>query len=107
MNIGIVLGALAAASLAGKVAPGWRIPPKPLAAAVIGGLMMGYGARLAYGCNIGAFFSCVASTSLHGWVWILCAIPGNLFGIRLRRRFGFDVPALPALANIQAISDNQ
>jgi hypothetical protein len=93
MNIGIVLGVLAAASLAGKVAPGWRIPPKSLAAAVIGGLMMDYGARLAYGCNIGAFFSGVASTSLHGWVWILCAIPGNLIGIRLRHRFGFDVPA--------------
>lgn len=39
-------------------------------AAVIGGLMLGYGAWLAYGCSIGAFFSGVASGSLHGWVWI-------------------------------------
>ena len=52
--------------------------------AVVGGLSMGYGARLAYGCNIGAFFSGVASTSLHGWVWILAAIPGNIVGLRLR-----------------------
>jgi uncharacterized membrane protein YedE/YeeE len=87
MNFGILLGALAAAALAGRVAPSVRIPVGSLAAAVIGGLVMGYGARLAYGCNIGAFFSGVASGSLHGWVWILCAVAGNLIGIRLRPLF--------------------
>ena len=87
MNFGILLGALAAAALAGRVAPSARIPVGSLAAAVIGGLVMGYGARLAYGCNIGAFFSGVASGSLHGWVWILCAVAGNLIGIRLRPLF--------------------
>lgn len=87
MNFGILLGALAAAALAGRVAPSARIPPGSLAAAVIGGLAMGYGARLAYGCNIGAFFSGIASGSLHGWVWILCAVAGNLIGIRLRPLF--------------------
>jgi uncharacterized membrane protein YedE/YeeE len=87
MNIGIVLGALVAASLAGKVAPDPRIPPASLPAVVIGGLLLGYGARLAYGCNIGAFFSGVASGSLHGWIWILCAIPGNIIGVRLRPLF--------------------
>jgi uncharacterized protein len=87
MNFGILLGALAAAALAGRVAPSVRIPLGSLAAAVIGGLTMGYGARLAYGCNIGAFFSGVASGSLHGWVWILCAVAGNLIGIRLRPLF--------------------
>ena len=87
MNFGIVLGALVAASLAGKASAGGRLSMHALGAAVIGGLMMGYGARLAYGCNIGAFFSGVASTSLHGWVWILCAVPGNLIGIRLHRLF--------------------
>jgi uncharacterized membrane protein YedE/YeeE len=55
-----------------------------LAAAIAGGLLLGYGARLAYGCNIGAFFSGVASTSLHGWVWIVTAVLGNIIGVRLR-----------------------
>ena len=86
-NIGILIGALAAGSLAGKVGPTWRIGWRPLAAAVIGGLMMGYGARLAYGCNIGAFFSGVASTSLHGWAWIAMALLGSVIGIRLRPWF--------------------
>jgi uncharacterized membrane protein YedE/YeeE len=86
-NIGIVLGAAIAASLAGKVRPNPRIPLRPLAAAVIGGLMLGYGARLAYGCNIGAFFSGIASSSLHGWVWIVPALVGNIVALPLRRWF--------------------
>lgn len=89
-NIGILIGALAAGSLAGKIGPTWRIGWRPLAAAVIGGLLMGYGARLAYGCNIGAFFSGVASTSLHGWAWIGMALLGSLIGIRLRPLFRLD-----------------
>jgi uncharacterized protein len=89
MNIGIMLGAATAATLAGRLAkPSWRIPLKSLLSAVLGGLMLGYGARLAYGCNIGAFFSGVASTSLHGWVWIVFAVVGNVVGVRLRPWFG-------------------
>ena len=90
MDIGIVLGALLAAGLAGKFRPSVRIPARSLAAALIGGLLLGYGARLAYGCNIGAFFSGVASTSLHGWMWIACALPGNWLGIKLRPLFGLE-----------------
>lgn len=87
MNIGIVLGALLAAVLAGKFAPSLRIPRRSLLAAVIGGLMLGYGARLAYGCNIGAYFSGIASGSLHGWVWLAAAFTGNILGVRLRGWF--------------------
>lgn len=87
MNIGIMFGAFMAASMAGKMAPKTRIPLPSVLAAVIGGLLLGYGARLAYGCNIGAFFSGVASTSLHGWLWIALAIPGNYLGVKLRPIF--------------------
>ncbi|HEV3429074.1 MAG TPA: YeeE/YedE family protein [Paraburkholderia sp.] len=91
MDIGIVLGAMAAASLAGRYAPVWRIPLRSLAAAVIGGLLLGYGARLAYGCNIGAYFSGIVSGSLHGWLWLVCAFTGNVVGTRLRPVFGLEV----------------
>ena len=87
MNIGIIFGALLAASMAGKIAPKTNIPMRSLLAAVVGGLLLGYGARLAYGCNIGAFFSGVASTSLHGWAWIVFGIAGNFIGVRLRPLF--------------------
>ncbi len=88
MDTGIVLGALIAAGLAGRFAPTARVPLRSLAAAVIGGLMMGYGARIAFGCNIGAFFSGVASTSVHGWLWIAAAFAGTCIGVKLRPAFG-------------------
>ena len=91
MDFGIILGALAAAGLAGRFAPIWRMPARSLAAAIIGGLLLGYGARIAYGCNIGAFFSGIASASLHGWLWFVAAFAGNILGTRLRPLFGLRV----------------
>jgi len=87
MNFGIVIGALLAAALAGNLRFSTRLSWLSLIGAVAGGLLLGYGARLAYGCNIGAFFSGIASTSLHGWVWILAAVLGNVIGVRLRPLF--------------------
>ncbi|WP_372240598.1 YeeE/YedE thiosulfate transporter family protein [Pseudomonas sp. R4-34-07] len=87
MDIGIILGALLAAGLAGRFAPSLKIPARSLIAAVIGGLLLGYGSRLAYGCNIGAYFSGIASGSLHGWLWLVAAFIGNSVGVRLRPFF--------------------
>lgn len=87
MDIGIILGAVIASGFAGRFGLTGRIPMRSLVAAALGGLMMGYGARIAYGCNIGAFFSGVASTSLHGWLWIAAALAGTWFGVRLRPAF--------------------
>ncbi len=88
MNIAIVLGAALAAALAGRLRFGGRLAPRELVAAVVGGLLLGYGARLAFGCNIGAFFSGVVSGSLHGWAWLAAALAGNAVGVRLRPLFG-------------------
>lgn len=88
MNLGIVLGAAAAASAAGRFS--LRRPPSRRAAlaCLIGGLTMGYGAWLSYGCNVGAYFGGIASTSLHGWLWIGFALLGTALGVRLRPHFG-------------------
>jgi uncharacterized membrane protein YedE/YeeE len=91
MDIGIVIGAMVAASLAGRYAPVWRLPLRSLIAAIIGGLLLGYGARLAYGCNIGAYFSGIVSGSLHGWLWLVSAFLGNVVGTKLRPAFGLAV----------------
>ena len=61
------------------------------AASIIGGLMLGYGARIAYGCNIGALFSGIASSSVHGWLWLVSAFVGNVLGTRVRPMFGLRV----------------
>ncbi|WP_345816054.1 YeeE/YedE family protein [Paraburkholderia sp. PREW-6R] len=96
MDIGIVLGAMTAAALAGRYAPAWRVPTRSLIAAVVGGLLLGYGARLAYGCNIGAYFSGIVSGSLHGWLWLAAAFAGNVLGTRLRPTFGLAVERVRA-----------
>jgi len=82
-NIGIIVGALLAALLASqfkiKKLKSW----KQVAAAAIGGLLMGYGARIAYGCNIGAFFSGIASMSLAGWLFAIFIFIGAWIGSKL------------------------
>lgn len=90
LNFGVILGAATAASLAGKFAPKAKIPLGSFLAAVIGGLLMGYGARLSFGCNIGALFSGIASGSLHGWLWLVFAFIGSFVGVWARPLFGLD-----------------
>jgi uncharacterized membrane protein YedE/YeeE len=102
MDFGIMLGALLAAGLAGKFHPTWRISSSSLLAAIVGGLLLGYGARLAHGCNIGAYFSGIASGSLHGWCWFVAAFIGNILGTRLRPLFGLMVERTPVRQHANA-----
>jgi len=87
-DFGMLFGAMAAAAATKPFAASAWPPAKSLLAAGIGGLLMGWGARIGFGCNIGAFVGGVASGSLHGWIWLLAAMPGCLLGIRLRPLFG-------------------
>lgn len=95
MNVGILLGALTASMLAGRFAPSWRASWRSLTAALVGGLLLGYGARIAYGCNIGAYFSGIASGSLHGWLWLAAAFAGNIAGVSLRPMCDLPVERTP------------
>jgi hypothetical protein len=92
MDFGLIIGALAAAGLAGGFRLHFVPSPRAMLAAAFGGLAMGYGARIAYGCNVGAFFSGIASTSLHGWLWIAAALPGNWVALRFMRNWIPDAP---------------
>jgi uncharacterized protein len=84
-NIGLIAGAFIAMRWKAAVAPqtgalrwqSWAI----VAAA---GLVLGYTARIAFGCNVGAFFSGIATGSLHGWAWFAAAFAGSMLGVRLR-----------------------
>ena len=82
-NIGLILGALLATLLASQFKIKKIKSLRQVVAAVLGGLMMGYGARIAFGCNIGALFSGVASLSLHGWVYWVFMFLGAWIGSKL------------------------
>lgn len=93
-NIGILGGAFLVAAWRGGL--GARIAPLPLRGwitAIVAGLLLGYSSRLAFGCNVGAFFSGVSTGSLHGWVWFVAAFAGSWFGVRWRPALGLEARA--------------
>ena len=89
-NIGIVLGAFFVSC--------WRrdglsqklpiLPIKGWLSAIISGFILGYTARLAFGCNVGAFFSGISTGSLHGWIWFGAAFLGSIIGVKIRPYLG-------------------
>jgi uncharacterized membrane protein YedE/YeeE len=90
-NIGIIGGAfLVAAWRSGLSARLPSLPARAWVGTIIAGLLLGYSSRLAFGCNVGAFFSGISTGSLHGWVWFAAAFAGAFQGIRIRRALGLE-----------------
>lgn len=90
-DLGLIGGAaLVAWWRAGLGSPVGVLPPRAWAAVIVAGLVLGYSSRLAFGCNIGAFFSGIATGSAHGWAWFVAAFAGSWAGIRLRPRLGLE-----------------
>ena len=82
LNIGVIVGAFAAALLARK----FRIqgaPPFEILKGLIGGSLMGIGAAMAFGCNIGGFFSATAALSMAGLAMMLGLLIGVYIGLHL------------------------
>lgn len=88
MNFGIIIGAFMAACLAGRFSPKRALTATEIGTALVGGLLMGYGARLAFGCNIGGFLGGIISGSLHGWGWFVFGFAGSCLGVAARQRLG-------------------
>jgi uncharacterized membrane protein YedE/YeeE len=86
-NLGIIFGALLATLLASQFKIKKIKSKKQLIAASLGGLLMGYGARIGFGCNIGAFYSGIASLSLSGWVFGVFLLLGAIVGSKLLVKF--------------------
>lgn len=81
MNLGVLLGGLGAALLSREFAV--RVPPRgELAKGAIGGTLLGVGAMLALGCNIGGFFSATSALSLAGLDMMVGLLAGAWLGLR-------------------------
>ncbi len=82
MSIGIILGAAMLALLRREFK--WKMPNLETAIfALAGGMLMGIGARLAMGCNIGAFFATVANGDPSGWLFLLGMVGGGYVGVKV------------------------
>lgn len=90
-NIGIIVGAfIVVVWRSGLSAQIPKLPPRAWVGTIIAGFLLGYSSRLAFGCNVGAFFSGISTGSLHGWVWFAAAFAGSFQGIRIRRALGLE-----------------
>lgn len=82
LNFGVIVGAFAAALMARQ----FRIrgaPPFELLKGLVGGVLMGVGAAMAFGCNIGGFFSSISALSMAGVAMMFGLLIGVYIGLRL------------------------
>ena len=86
LNLGVIAGAFIAASLASEFK--LRIPKQPrrYMQSIGGGVLMGYGAGLALGCTVGAFFSAIPSLALNGWAFAGALMAGAYIGVKVLNR---------------------
>jgi uncharacterized protein len=81
LNLGVLLGGFAAALLSREFA--FRpAPGSELVKGALGGLLMGWGAMLSFGCNIGGFFSALSALSLSGAGMMAGLFLGAFFSTR-------------------------
>ena len=104
LNLGLIFGALAAALLGREFAVRLA-PPNELFKGALGGLLMGLGAMLSFGCNIGGFFSALSALSLSGVAMMaglyLGAFAGARFTIRENARL-ITAGQIPYLSTCEA-----
>jgi hypothetical protein len=81
MSIGIILGASVMALSRREFK--WKTPSWESAFfAIVGGTLMGLGARIGMGCNIGAFFATVTNGDPSGWVYLFGMVIGAYIGVK-------------------------
>lgn len=82
-NIGIVLGATLAFLFARRFSFNFKFSVKDSIYFVVGGLLMGFGARLAKGCNAGAMYSAISTFSISGWVFAIAMAVGGIIALKV------------------------
>jgi uncharacterized membrane protein YedE/YeeE len=81
LTLGLLWGAFASALLSKQFAIR-KAPPLELIKGIIGGTLMGIGAAMAGGCNVGGFFSAVSALSASGLTMMVGLIAGAYLGLR-------------------------
>lgn len=79
----LVAGSFAMALLANKFQVS-RLTVKNSATALLGGVLMGWGAMLALGCTVGTLLSGISAFALSGWVFAGATFLGVWLGIKLK-----------------------
>ena len=86
VTVGVISGAFVGALFANEFKLRFPRNAKRYVQALGGGVIMGYGAGLAIGCTLGAFFSSIPSLSVSGWVFALSLSGGAFLGVKVIKR---------------------
>ena len=90
-NIGIIVGACVGLLLSGRFVKiftdGLKVKPLEIALFAAGGLLMGFGTRLSWGCNVGALYTPIANFSLSGWLYFFFLFAGGYLGNKVWKLF--------------------
>lgn len=82
IGLGLIGGAFISACLGGQFA--FRFPPvREYVKAMVAGVLMGIGAALAGGCNVGGMYNAIGNLAANGFAMWVGLIPGALFGLWL------------------------
>ncbi len=82
IGIGFIVGAFISACLGKDFA--FRIPPyREMVKAVIAGILMGIGAALAGGCNVGGMYNAIGNLAANGFTMWIGLVAGVLLGLKL------------------------
>lgn len=82
IGIGFVTGAFISACLGKDFA--FRIPPyREMVKAMIAGVLMGIGATLAGGCNVGGMYNAIGNLAANGFTMWIGMVAGVLLGLKL------------------------
>lgn len=84
-NIGLIAGAFLVMRWRSVVTPQVAsLTARSWCVILVAGVVLGYSARVAFGCNVGAYFSGISTGSMHGWAWLVAAFCGSCLGLKLR-----------------------
>jgi hypothetical protein len=84
---GIVFGAFWSARRLGEFHLKWRLPPRQFASALLGGMLLGFAARMAPSCNVWHLWGGVPILAMQSLLFVLGLLPGTWLGARLLTRF--------------------
>ncbi len=82
-NIGIIFGSAIAFLMAGRFKFDFDYKLRDIFFYALGGLLMGFGAKIGRGCNIGGLYSGIANFSLSGWLFMIALALGGVLGLKL------------------------
>ena len=81
MNLGLLAGAWISAVIAKEFA--FRVPPVlEIWKGLVAGILMGIGSTLAYGCNVGGFYSAIQNLAANGFAMMIGLMAGVVVGLK-------------------------